>query len=78
MPFFSDQPFWGYRVADLGVGTEPIAQKELTVEKLSAAINTVVNNKQMRDRSAYLGKQICTENGVENAVTIIDQHLNVS
>jgi sterol 3beta-glucosyltransferase len=27
VPFFSDQPFWGYRIADLGVGTEPIEQK---------------------------------------------------
>ena len=74
VPFFSDQPFWGNRVADLGVGTKPIAQKELTVDKLSAAIDTVINDNKMRDRSAHLGKQICAENGVKNAVTAIDRY----
>jgi UDP:flavonoid glycosyltransferase YjiC (YdhE family) len=28
-PFFGDQPFWGWRVHGLGVGSEPIPQKKL-------------------------------------------------
>ncbi|MEM7593016.1 MAG: glycosyltransferase [Cyanobacteria bacterium P01_A01_bin.83] len=75
VPFFSDQPFWGHRIADLGVGAEPIEQKELTVENLSAAINTVVNDRQMRDLAIHLGKQIRSENGVDNAVKAIEQYL---
>ena len=75
VPFLSDQPFWGQRIAELGVGTEPIEQKELTVEKLSAAINTVINDRSLRDRVVALGKQIHSENGVDNAVKAISQHL---
>ena len=70
VPFFSDQPFWGQRIADLGVGTEPIEQKELTVENLSVAINAAVHNRE-RDRATQLGQQIRSENGVENAVQAI-------
>ena len=75
VPFFSDQPFWGQRVADLGIGTEPMEQKELTVDKLSTAIATVVSSHQIRDRATALGKQISSENGVENAVMAIEQYL---
>jgi sterol 3beta-glucosyltransferase len=75
VPFFSDQPFWGHRVEELGVGTKPIEQKELTIENLSAAIDTVINDLQIRDRAAQLGNKIRTENGVNNAVKVITQYL---
>ena len=75
VPFFSDQPFWGNRIADLGVGTKPIEQKELTVEKLSAAINTVVSDRQISDRAIHLSQQIRSEHGVKNAVKVISSYL---
>ena len=40
-PLFGDQPFWERRVAALGIGPEPIAQKRLTVERLAAALRRV-------------------------------------
>jgi len=40
IPFGVDQPFWGKRVFQLGVGAEPIPRKDLTVEKLATAIKT--------------------------------------
>ncbi|GAB4541960.1 MAG: hypothetical protein Tsb0014_34250 [Pleurocapsa sp.] len=49
VPFFSDQPFWGQLIAELGVGTEPIEQRELTVEKLARAIDTVVSSEQIKN-----------------------------
>ena len=71
--FFSDQPFWGQRIADLGVGTEPIEQKELTVEKLSAAIATLVNEQPIQERAVDLGRKIRSENGSDRAVKAIAQ-----
>ena len=76
VPFFFDQPFWGQRIADLGVGTKPIEQKELTLDKLSAAINTVVYDRQIRDRATRIGEKIRLENGVARAVKIIDTCLS--
>jgi UDP:flavonoid glycosyltransferase YjiC (YdhE family) len=73
IPFFGDQPFWGQRVADLGVGSKPIPRKKLTVERLANAIREVVTDKRMRERAANLGKQIQAENGIESAVQIFNK-----
>ena len=73
IPFFGDQPFWGQRVADLGVGAKPIPRKRLTAEGLAKAIQEVVTDEDMRRRAIKLGKQIQTENGIESAVEIINQ-----
>jgi sterol 3beta-glucosyltransferase len=71
IPFFGDQGFWGQRVADLGVGTAPIPRKQLTVERLAQAIQTAVSDRTMRQRAADLGTKIQTEDGIVNAVKII-------
>lgn len=73
IPFFGDQPFWGQRVADLGVGPKPIPRKKLTAERLANAIQEAVTNDDMRQRAAKLGKQIQTEDGIKSAVEIINQ-----
>lgn len=72
-PFFADQPFWGQRVYDLGVGPRPIARRRLTVAKLAQAIEQAVSDEAMRKRAAALGEQIRAENGVASAVSIIEQ-----
>ena len=73
IPFFGDQPFWGQRIADLGVGSKPIPRKQLTAERLANAIREVVTNEDIRQRAAKLGKQIQTENGIESAVEIFNE-----
>ena len=74
-PFFADQPFWGYRVKELGVGSAPIPQKDLTAEKLAAAIQTATSDKAMRDRACTLGEKIRSEDGVKRAVEIFHRYL---
>jgi UDP:flavonoid glycosyltransferase YjiC (YdhE family) len=73
IPFFGDQPFWGARVAALGIGPKPIPRKKLTPERLSKAIQEVVENDAMRQRASKLGERIRSEDGVANAVEIIQQ-----
>jgi UDP:flavonoid glycosyltransferase YjiC (YdhE family) len=72
-PFFGDQGFWGQRVAQLGVGTAPIPHKHLTAEHLAAAIRTVTRNTEMQRRAAALGATIRAEDGIEQAVAIINR-----
>lgn len=72
-PFIADQPFWGARVAVLGVGTPPIPQKNLTVENLASAIRTAVTDSAMRQRAESLATRIRAEDGVGTAVRLIQQ-----
>lgn len=73
-PFFGDQPFWGQRMAALGVGPEPIPQKQLTAERLAQALRATTEA-GMRTRAEALSASIQAENGVQRAVEIITQQL---
>ena len=68
IPFFGDQLFWSPRVARLGLGPDPIPRRDLTEDRLVAAIRRALDDKSMRDRAALVGKQIRKEHGVENAL----------
>jgi sterol 3beta-glucosyltransferase len=73
VPFFGDQPFWGQRVADLGVGTAPIPRKKLTAENLAHAMDRTVTDPNMRQRARELGQKIRTEDGVGSFVAIVNR-----
>jgi len=73
IPFFGDQPFWGQRVFELGVGPAPIPLRKLTADRLSQAIQTAVNDPIMRQRAADLGSKIRAEDGVASAVAVLQQ-----
>jgi UDP:flavonoid glycosyltransferase YjiC (YdhE family) len=72
VPFFGDQPYWARRVADLGVGPEPVPRRRLTALALAAAIDQAVSDKAMRDRAAALGRRLRAEDGVGRAVEVIE------
>ncbi|PKO19293.1 MAG: glycosyltransferase [Chloroflexi bacterium HGW-Chloroflexi-10] len=74
VPFVLDQPFWGARIKQLGLGPDPIPQKQLTAERLAQAITLAVSDSGMRQRASAYGKAIRAENGVDNAVKIIQQY----
>jgi len=74
-PFFGDQPFWGRRVAALGVGPAPIAFKHLTATGLAEAIRRAVADREMQRRAAALGARIREEDGVGRAVELITRGL---
>ena len=73
IPFLIDQPFWGKRVYDLGVGPAPIPRRKLTVDRLAQVIQEAVTNTAMRQRAVELGSKIQTEDGIANAVEVIQQ-----
>jgi sterol 3beta-glucosyltransferase len=73
VPFFADQPFWGQRVADLGVGPAPIPRKHLTADRLAGAIQQAVEDAAMRQRAADMGAKIRAEDGIRRAVEIIEK-----
>jgi sterol 3beta-glucosyltransferase len=73
IPFFGDQPYWGQRVAALGVGPEPIPRRKLTVARLAAAMHQAATDPTMRRRAAKIGSKIQAEDGVTRAVAVIEQ-----
>ena len=72
-PFFGDQPFWGRRVSDLGVGVPPIPQKSLDAVNLAEAIGRVVSDTAMQGRAARLGERIRDEDGVGRAIDFVER-----
>ena len=73
IPFHGDQPFWGQRVAALGVGPPPIPRKKLTVEILAQAIHRAMTDQTMRQRAASLGAKIQVEDGIARAVAVVQR-----
>ncbi len=78
VPGANDQPFWGRRVEALGAGPAPIPRRRLTADRLARAISVAVTDQSIRKRAAELGETIRAEDGVDNAVGIIDQALGRS
>ncbi len=76
VPFFGDQPFWGRRVADLGVGPIPIPRKKLTAKRLAEAITECISNASMRHKAAALGNEIRAEDGIGAAVRLVEDFCN--
>ena len=71
-PFFGDQPFWGNRIARLGVGPPPLDRKNLSAAKLAQAI-TEMDDARMRQRAVDLGAAIRAEDGVGTAVAFVER-----
>lgn len=71
VPFMGDQPFWGKRAMDMGVGPAPIPRKQLSAQRLAEAITTAMTDQAMRARAADLGERIRAEDGISNAVEFV-------
>jgi UDP:flavonoid glycosyltransferase YjiC (YdhE family) len=74
VPYMADQPFWASRVFRLGAGPRPIPRKRLSVGRLAEAVEQAVSDPDMRRRAAVLGRQIRAEDGVAEAVAVIERH----
>ncbi len=73
VPFGLDQSFWARRLQGLGAGTEPLDPKRLTAEQLAMAIRRAVEDTHLRAGAAELGEKVRAEDGVGNAIAIIER-----
>lgn len=72
VPHIADQPYWGSRVAALGVGPPPIPRGRLTVANLAGAIHQAATDEAMRQRAEALGRAIRAEDGLAEALRWIE------
>lgn len=71
VPFMADQPFWARRVYKMGVGTQPMLVKHLSVECLSQTM-LEAESKVIRERAQLIGQRIRSEDGVGQAIKWIE------
>lgn len=70
VPHIADQPYWGRRVHELGVGSPPIRRKDLDVGRLVHALGWALGPGP--GSAAYaLGERIRAEDGVGEAVQLL-------
>lgn len=74
VPFTADQPFWGGRVHVIGVGPWPLQVKRLSVEKMVSAIAEAESDAVL-ERAQVTGQRIRGEDGVMNAVKLIESYV---
>jgi UDP:flavonoid glycosyltransferase YjiC (YdhE family) len=70
VPHIADQPYWGRRVHELGVGSPPIHRKHLSAAGLAAAIESASQPDVVR-AAAAMGQTISAEDGVGKATEAI-------
>jgi sterol 3beta-glucosyltransferase len=73
IPHIADQFYWGQRIHELGVGPKPIQRAKLGTKGLVASLDELVRNEKLRIAASILGEQIRSENGIENAVRLINE-----
>ncbi|HEX2907101.1 MAG TPA: glycosyltransferase [Phototrophicaceae bacterium] len=75
VPFFGDQFMWAQRLSALGVSAATIPRPQLTAEKLAGVIGTAVTDDRLKQRAAAVGEQMRAEDGVANAIQMLQKHL---
>ncbi|GHG07337.1 glycosyl transferase [Amycolatopsis bullii] len=70
-PVFSDQPYWGDRVARLSAGPEPLPLAHLDVDVLTARLRELTENPLFRRGAQYVGARLRAEDGVAHACSVL-------
>lgn len=73
IPHAVDQPFWGKRVAAIGAGPAPLELDRLAPQTLAHALAQAAQP-ALRSRAQEIGRLIQMEDGVGEAVRLIEAH----
>jgi sterol 3beta-glucosyltransferase len=68
-----DQYFWGDLAFKKGVGVKPVPINRLTPTLFKERINQLVNNRVLHLNSTIMAQKLAQENGIENAVKLIEE-----
>jgi sterol 3beta-glucosyltransferase len=68
-----DQPFWARRLAGLGVSAATLSRRELTADRLAAAIDSALTDATYRANAKKLASRIAEEDGAEKAVVAVER-----
>ena len=71
----ADQPYWGRRVHELGVGAPYITRHQLNKRNLVKTIRAMIGEKTMQQKAKALGNSIHQEDGVQEAAKVFNSLL---
>jgi UDP:flavonoid glycosyltransferase YjiC (YdhE family) len=71
-----DQPFWAQRLRRLGATAATIPYRALSVDRLTEAIRTAVDDQGLRDSAAQFAGRLAGEDGAAHAVAVVERLLN--
>jgi UDP:flavonoid glycosyltransferase YjiC (YdhE family) len=71
VPVGFDQPYWGRRLAELGVGVPPVPYRKLSPARLASAINQLTGDPEIAARAKDLGAVLRAENGPSVAAQVV-------
>lgn len=72
-----DQSFWGELAYKKGVAVESVPLSRLTPEVFIKRLKQLISDKQLHKNSQQMALKINAENGLEKAVAIIEEMMNV-
>lgn len=72
VPFTDEQYFWGMTLHHLGIACKPIRYTHATHDKLARRIRSILESPQAIQKASVIGNQIRQENGVSQAVELIE------
>lgn len=72
---FCDQLFWGSQLHRLGIAPKPLHMKTATPKKIAGAIRQALDSRDMKPRAEKIGREMKSEDGVGNAVKLIEAAL---
>ncbi|GAA2183938.1 glycosyltransferase [Brooklawnia cerclae] len=75
-PVLGDQPYWGRRLADLGVGLPPVPRHRLTPARLARIIAETASRPGLRERAQSLADALRSERGAEAAAATLSRLLS--
>jgi sterol 3beta-glucosyltransferase len=75
IPLGGDQLFWAKRVEQLGVGTRCASLQKVTAKQLATALDEITTDTALRQQAVALGEKIRAEDGVGQAVAVIQNHI---
>jgi sterol 3beta-glucosyltransferase len=72
IPFVADQPFWGRRLADLGVAASPLPFRSLKADCLAKGIECCLHDLAIQAEAARFQALIAAEEGARKAAELIE------
>jgi sterol 3beta-glucosyltransferase len=72
--FTYDQPFWGRRIAALGAGPTPVPFDRLSSGVLAQSIESGLQDANMQRQAEQLAAQLRREDGLTNAVRLVERY----